>query len=524
MIKKTLLILLAIAALTVNALTQTGISDKSVVIAIPEKIWGLDTLSNSLTNAAAERVRELIYNSLVKKNENFEYVGELGDYKIENDNLTVTFTLKDNVKFHSGKFLTSADVKYTFDALFQANGAKAGSFYDSAPDKTNPGATKRVPHLKSIETPDTKTVVFKVARVALVNQLLSNLAMIPIIPEGTVERQKSAPVGTGAFRFINFDESESLVELESFPDYWEGAPKIRKLIVKTVPDANALQAELLSGGVDISLNPTILAPDDLDMLARSANLKVEKSFGSNIQYIGFNTRNAPFNNVKIRQAAAYAIDREKIINNILGGRAGIAHSILPEDSWAYATGTKYAYDPAKAGRLLKESGYKGKVVKFTYYAGNQTLNQQAQVIQNMLKEVGFNVEMEAMEPHVLFEKLKRGEFQMNIGVWIGGNQDPVFYHDLFASTNSPERKLNGRNRARYSNPEFDKIINEAARETDKAKAAKLYARAQQIVSRDVPLFPLWYPSNIVISNKRIKNINIKADGDWSFVKFIEPGN
>ena len=110
---------------------------------------------------------------------------------------------------------------------------------------------------------------------------------------------------------------------------------------------------------------------------------------------------------------------------------------------------------------------------------------------------------------------------MNLSVWIVGNQNPNFYRDLFASTDTPENMRNGRNRARYSKPEFDKIINEAARETDKAKAAKLYARAQEIVSRDVPLVPLWYPSNIVVSNKRIKNINIKAGGDWSFVKFIE---
>jgi peptide/nickel transport system substrate-binding protein len=522
--KRIFLLLLAIAALTVNALTQSGELNKPVVIAVSEKILELDTLTNSLTAASADRVRTLIYNSLVKKNEKFEYVGELGDYKIGNDNLTVTFTLKDNIKFHNGKFLNAADVKYTFDALFQANAAKAASFYDSVPGETDP-QKKRVSHFADpIATPDAKTVVFKVTRPELVNRLLSNLVAIPIIPEGTVEEQKSAPIGSGAFKFVGFDQSESLVELEAFLEYWEGAPKIQKLIVKTVSDASALQAELLSGGVDISPNPTILSPDDLEMLARSANLKVEKFFGSNIQYLGFNTRSAPFDSIKVRQAAAYAIDREKIINNILGGRARIAHSILPAESWASKTATQHAYDPAKARRLLKAAGYKGRLVKFTYFSGNQTLGRQAQIIQTMLKEIGFNIEIEAMEPSTLIEKLKRGEFQINIGTWIGGNQDPAFYRDLFASAESPEKKTYGRNRARYSNPEFDKIIEEAARTTDRTRAKELYARAQEIISRDVPLLPLWYPSNIVVSNKRIKNITIKPGGDWGFVRFIEPAD
>ncbi|HVE55926.1 MAG TPA: ABC transporter substrate-binding protein [Pyrinomonadaceae bacterium] len=499
----------------------------AVTIALTEKFGGLDTLSNTGTDAAADRVRTLIYNSLVKKNDKFEYVGELGDYKVGDDNLTVTFTLKDNIKFHNGKVLDSADVKYTFDALFTANGAKAGSFYDAVPDETDPEKkkTKRVPHLaEPIATPDAKTVIFKVSRPELVNQLLSNFVTIPIIPAGTIEQQKTAPIGTGAFKFVSFDAVNSFVQLEAFADYWEGAPKIAKLNVKTVPDANALQNELLSGAVDISPNPTILSPDALKAIGDSGSLKVERFPGSNIQYIGFNTQISPFNNVKVRQAIAYAIDREKIINQLLSGQAKIAYSILPEDSWAFTTGTKYAYDPAKAKQLLQEAGYKGEVVKFKYASGNQAVNQYSQVIQSSLKDVGLNVELETLEPQTLLESLKNGQFQMNTSIWIGGNQDPIFYRDLFASTDFPEKKLNGRNRARYSNPEFDKIIEEAVKTVDKTKAKELYAKAQEIVSNDLPLFPLWYPSSMVISTKRIGNVKINPSGDWSFVKDLTVSN
>ncbi|MBS1792695.1 MAG: ABC transporter substrate-binding protein [Acidobacteria bacterium] len=512
------------AVLLISAVRgQPEISGRPVVIALPERFSVLDTLSNTITDAAADRLRTLIYNSLVKRNEKFEYVGELGDYKIGDDNLTVTYTLRDNIKFHNGKVMMSADVKYTFDALFQANGAKAGSLYDSVPDETDPEKkkTKRVAHLSSIETPDPKTVVFKVTRPELVNQLLSNLVTIPIIPEGTIDRQKTAPVGSGPFKFGSFDQVKSIVRLEVFNDYWEGAPKIAKLDVRTVADPEALQNELLSGGVDLVLNPTILSPEQLKELERSSKLSVRYFPGSNIQYIGFNTKAAPFNKVKVRQAVGYAIDREKIIGELLNDQTRPAASILPENSWAFAAGTKYVYDPAKARRLLKAAGYRGGIVRFKYPSGNRAVSQIAQLVQEMLKEVGFRVELETLEPLTLIEALKMGQFQMNIGIWIGGNQDPVFLRDLFASSDSPEKKLNGRNRARFSNPQFDRIIDEAVKTTDRAKAARLYAGAQEIVSRELPLLPLWYPANVVVAGKRIKNPEAVSGGDWSLVKRLE---
>jgi len=496
----------------------------AVTIALSEKFNSLDTLTGTGNTAADDRVRNLIFNSLVRKNEKYEYVGELGDYKISDDNLTVTFTLKDNVKFHNGKVLDSADVGYTFGALLQSNGTKQGSFYDSAlasdPEK------KKVSHFaEPISTPDAKTVVFKVTRPELVNQLLSNLVTIPIIPAGTVDQQKNAPVGTGAFKLVSFDPVNNFVQLEAFRDYWEGAPKIAKLNVKTVPDPNALQNELLSGAVDIAPNPTILSPDALNAIDKSGTLKVERFPGSNIQYIGFNTQVSPFNNVKVRQAIAYAINRDKIIDELLSGQAKIAYSILPEESWAYTTGTKYSYNPEKAKQLLQEAGYKGEEISFKYAAGNQAVNQYSQVIQASLKDIGINVKLETFDPQTLIQQLITGQFQMNTSIWIGGNQDPIFYRDLFASTDTPEKKPNGgRNRARYSNPEFDRVIEEAVRTVDKTKARELYARAQEIISNDVPLLPLWYPAGMVISAKRIGNVKINPSGDWSFVKDVTASN
>ena len=249
-------------------------------------------------------------------------------------------------------------------------------------------------------------------------------------------------------------------------------------------------------------------------------LKVEQFGGSNIDYLGFNTQSPPLNNVKIRQAIAYGVDREKIIKELLAGQAVLAHSILPEASWAYSTGTKYGYDPERAKQLVREAGYKNEPIEFKFSAGNNAVQQYAQVIQNQLLAIGLNVQIITLESNTLRSQLTNGQFQMNTGRYIGGNQDPIFLRDLFSTAKIPTAQSGGFNRSRYSNPDFDKIIEEAFNTADRERARDLYFKAQEIASRDVPLFPLWYPANMCVSNRRIGNIKIGASGDFSFVKDI----
>lgn len=505
--------LVLFAALTL-ASSCRRISAEFVTVALPESFSTLDTLTSTASDSAAERVRNLIFNGLVRKNENFEYVGELAsEIQVSEDGKTITFVLRDGVKFHNGNDFTSADVKYTFDKLFESKGYKSGAFFDTVDGK-------QISHISSLETPDAKTVVFTVGRPALKNQLLSNLVAIPIIPQGTAETQKTSPVGSGPFKFVKFDQSQNTVEFESYAQYWEGAPKFQKLRIKTVTDASALQAELQTGGVDIAPAPSNMPPDTLKLLGDMANLKVEQFDGSNIQYIGLNTTSAPLNNVKIRQAIGYAIDREKLIRELLSGQAKIASSILPASSWAYSAGATYDFDPEKSKRLLKEAGYKNEPIKFKYSSGNAAFNSYAQAIQSSLTAVGLNVQIETLDPGTLRTQLAQGQFQMNTGVWIGGNQDPIFMKDLFTTGRIPGEGVACCNRSRYSNPEVDKLLEDAINEIDREKAKALYIQAWGIISDDLPLYPLWYPANLVVSNKRIGNVKMNPSGDWTFLKDV----
>ena len=506
-----LLLIISILMLS-GACRRTG--SEYVTVALGENFSTLDTLTSAASDSAAERVRNLMFNSLVKKNENFEYVGDLAsEITTSEDGKTVTFKLREGVKFHNGKDFTSADIKYTFDKLFESKGYKSGAFFDTVDGK-------QVAHIDSLSTPDASTVIFVVGRPALKNQLLSNLVAIPVIPEGSVEQQKESPVGSGPFKFVKFDPSQSTVELEAFPGYWEGAPKVGKLRVKTVTDASALQAELQTGGVDIAPAASNLPPDTLRLLGESSNLKVEQFDGSNIQYVGLNTTSPTLNNVKVRQAIGYAIDREKLIKELLSGQAKIASSILPSGSWAFSPGTQYNFDPEKSKQLLREAGYKNEPITFKYASANAAFNSYAQAIQNSLTAVGLNVQIEQVDPGVLRTQLAQGQFQINTAQWIGGNQDPIFLKDLFTTGRIPGPGVACCNRWRYSNTEVDKLLDDAINEIDREKAKELYVKAWGIISNELPLLPLWYPSNMVVSNKRIGNIKMNASGDWTFLKDI----
>ncbi len=479
-------------------------------------------------DAAGERLRQLIFNSLVKKDQNLNYAPDLAkEIKRSDDGLTYTFTLHENVKFHNGHPLTSADVKYTFETLIPSKSPKGASFFYEEIDPTTKKKTKK-PYISSIETPDAKTVVIKLNKVWL--PLLSNLVAVAIIPTGTVDTQKEHPIGSGPFKYVS-KSGQTLVELERFADYWEGAPKIERLVVKVVKDANALQAELRSGNVTLAPLHTNVTAGAFTVMGRDPNLQVSQFEGANILYMGFNTRKAPLDNVKVRQAIAFAVNREEIVKYLLRDQAKVAHSLLPEGLWAYSAKTKYGYDMAKAKQLLDEAGFPdpdgdGPQMRFQdeisliISSGNIVTSQVAQVIQQNLNDVGFPVVIESLENNIVLTQFSKGQFQMVISSWIGGNQDPIFLKDLFASSEIPETKEGGRNRHRYNNPEFDALINRAIDIAEHEESTPLYSQAQEILARDLPLLPLWYPANMVVAQKNVGNIKVDGSGDWRFIKDV----
>ncbi|MDT5268608.1 MAG: peptide/nickel transport system substrate-binding protein [Acidobacteriota bacterium] len=302
------------------------------------------------TDASSERFRQLIFNSLVRKDEKFEYVGDLAtEIQQSPDHLVYTFKLRDGVKFHNGKAFTSADAKYTLDTLLKSDSRKANDFFEGT------GAERRA-LVKAIETPDPLTLIVRLNKP--LTKFLSGLVPVGMMPQGyTTDQQKQTPVGTGAFKFARYDESQQVVDLTANDDYWGGAPAVKQLRVRTILDANTLQAELKSGGIDIA-QVANLQPDAYQQLGQDANLKIAQFPGVNVVYLNFNATDEVLKDPRVRQAIAYAIDRPAIVKELLLGQARVANSILPEQSWAYSPGQVYNYDPERARQLLDEAGYK----------------------------------------------------------------------------------------------------------------------------------------------------------------------
>src|SRR5947209_9576211 len=511
-------------ALVLSAMLLPGCRNRSetFVIALTDKISTLDPIGPPVVDAASERIRALVFNALVKKNEKFDYVPDLAtDIKRSDDGLSYTFTLHDNVTFHDGRPLTSADVKYTIDTVLASPSGKAAGFFEGS------GASKQG-FVTSVEAPDPRTVIIRLRKPWL--SLISNLVPIGIVPKDSVESQKTHPLGTGPFKFVSYDSAQQIISLEANPNAWEGAPKIGAMRVRVIEDATALESELRSGSVSIVPTPTNLTPDTIKSLGQDPKLQVQQFPGANVVYLGFNVQSPPLDNVKLRQAIAYAIDRETIIRDLLLGQAKVAHSILPEESWAYSAGTKYTFNPEKAKQLLDQAGFRdpdgdGPQMRFKEplvlkISTSAATRQYAGVIQDYLKRVGVPIEIESLENATITDQQIKGEYQIMSRVSVGGNQDPVFLRDLFATSGIPTAERTGFNRTRYSNPELDPILDEAANAADKEKAKALYARAQEIVSRDVPMFPLWYPNIMVVAARNVGNIKMKGDGDWSFTRSL----
>lgn len=318
------------------------------VVVLENSAATLDQLRG--TDASSERFRQLIFNSLVRKNENFDYVGDIAtEIQPSPDGLTYTFKLREGVKFHNGKSFTSADAKYTLDTLLASDSPKAGDFFETV-------GGQKTPIVKSVEAADPLTLVVRLNKQS--NKFLSNLVPVGMMPQGyTTDQQKQTPIGTGAFKFVRNDESQQIVDLAANDSYWGGAPAVKQLRVRTILDANTLQAELKSGGVDLAVVAN-LQPDTYEALKQDSNLKVAQFPGVNVSYLSFNATDEVLKDARVRQAIAYAIDRQAIVKELLLGQARVANSILPEQSWAYTPGQVYAYDPAKAQQILDDAGYK----------------------------------------------------------------------------------------------------------------------------------------------------------------------
>jgi peptide/nickel transport system substrate-binding protein len=456
-------------------------------------------------DAQSERIDSLIFDDLLARGDNLDVAPGLAEKWEIPDPLTYVFHLHHPVSFHDGRPLTSRDVKWTIDSLLTG--------------KIRSPKTATFRFVDHIDTPDEFTVVLhmKEPDAALLWDLSDGA--IGIVPFGTANEVTAHPIGSGPFKFVSAETDKEVI-LERNENYWGQKAKLARVRFAIIPDATTEALELRKGTGDLSINS--LTPDTVLALEREPYLAVEHSPGTEIQYLGFNLRDPILKDVRVRQAIAYALDRGPMIRYLLDGWAQPARSVLPPQSWAYEGNVPaYKHDPAKARQLLDAAGYPAvNGVRFHITMKTSTVEAtrlMVAVIQQQLREVGIALDIRSFEAATFLADVSRGAFQMYGLRWVGGNQDPdIFY--VFHSSRFPP---NGSNRGRYSNPKVDALIDQARREVDPAVRKPIYSEVQKVVAEELPYIDLWYLDNVLVHNKRVRNLTLNSAGNYDFLRMAE---
>ncbi len=451
----------------------------------------------------SERIDELIFDALLTHDDHLNVQPGLANKWESPDPLTYIFHLHPGVTFHDGRALTSRDVKWTFDSLLQGK------------VRSTKGATYRF--VDHIDVPDDLTVIFHLKQPDA--SLLWNLSegAIGIVPDGSGQDFNIHPIGSGPFRFVSAEADKEVI-LERNEHYWGVLPRIQRVRFMVVPDATTRALELRKGSADATMNA--IGYDALPVLAREANLQILRGPGTVLAYMGFNLRDPILKDVRVRQAVAYALDRQTLIHNLLRDAARPAASVLPPESWAYDGDVpRYDYNPKLANQLLDAAGYPERdgvrfhlTMKTSTDEGTRLL---AAVLQQQLRAVGIALDIRTFEFATFFSDVTRGEFQVYSLRWLGGNEDPDIYEYVYHSSRIPP---NGANRGYYINPRVDVLIDQARMASDQATRKQLYDELQRILAADEPTINLWYLDNILVANKRVQNLSINPSGNYDFLK------
>ena len=283
---------------------------------------------------------------------------------------------------------------------------------------------------------------------------------------------------------------------------------------QVVPDPTVRVLKLLRGELDLLQND--LPPELLTYLAGRPGVQLRRAPGSSYHYLGFNLADPVTGDLRVRQAAAYAIDREALVRHLLGGAARLAGSVLPPGHYAAAKLPQYGHDPARARRLLAQAGH--AQLRLTYKTSTDPLRLRiATAIQAQLAAVGIGVRVQSNEWGSFFGDIRAGRFQLYSLAWVGITQPDVL-RQLFHSASLPPA---GANRGRFISPPVDALL-DAAAQAQGAEQVALYRQAQRVIHADLPYVPLWYEDNVAVARAGLRGYALRPDGAWDALEFTDP--
>ena len=472
--------------------------DKTITIAEKAEIKTLDP--QKTVDSASLSVIQMINQKLFKIDNDGNIIPEIAEEVTKVDTKTTLIKIKKDLFFSNGEPVTVDDV------LFSLNRAKE-----------SPRMTQDFYMIESFEKVDDATIKVKTFYEA--GNLLHKLASMgaSIMNKKALEENENNIIGSGMFKLKEWVAGDRIV-LERNEYFKEANSNIKEIIIKFIPEANSRMIMLETGEVDIA---EALLPLDFQKISKEDDkfTTVEMQSSSNM-FIGFDLRDKHLSDKRVRQAIAYAINNQDIVDSIYNGSATVATSPIPKITTGHNENSNpYEQNIEKAKELLAEAGYpNGFDIVLNVNEDNQRVDT-AVVIQDNLKAIGINVQIKTYQwaSYVAFVENPSQEKGMFLMAWNIANDDPdellyTLYHSSQIAAHT--------NVVFYKNEDFDNLISKARETIDKEKRIDLYKKAQDIIQEDLPHYAILYPMQNFAYKNNIKGIEVNKRGYFNFQNTI----
>ena len=458
--------------------------------------------------SASSTITASIFNKLLKYDKNLDLEGELAEsWNVSEDQKTITFKLRPNLKWADGKPLTSADVLFTWQLVIN--------------DKTQSPYASDYQLVKKAEAPDAQT--FSVTYDQAYAPAVDSWSGLQILPKHLLEGKDlhttafaRNPVGSNYYKLDSWVTGENL-KLSRNANAVLGQANINHLVTRIIPDSSAQFLELMADNIDsmgldpIKFSRIIPARPELQQ-----KLALYKELGNSYTYLGFNLKHKPFDDKRVRQAINYAIDKQEIIDGVLLGLGEpVASPYKPGTRWSNPHLKPYPYDKAKAIALLKEAGFAdtngdgilerdGKAFSFEIITNqNKEREKTAVLVQRRLKDVGIDVKIRSIEWASFISRfIKTGDFDAVLLGW-GLGLDPDQYNIWHSSQQKPGQF----NFIGYNNPTVDHLLEAGRLELNPDKRMKIYHEFSKVLLEDSPIVYLSAGYGLMAINKRVYGID-----------------
>lgn len=461
---------------------------ENLVFAIYAEPKSLDPQhSNDLYSFA---VQYQIFDTLIREEADGSLVPGLAEsWDISEDGTEVIFHLKKDIKFHNGDIMTADDV------AFSINEAIASSF------------TSRVTgSMDSAEKIDDLTVKLKLKHPYQPIEMCMCSANVSVVNKKVVEADRDGfgrnPVGTGPYKFVSWNSGEKIV-LQRFDEYFRGPASIQDVTFRIIPDTSIGLVALENGEIDVLDNPPKI---DKQNIINNEKLKYYETTQGNLTLLAFNNETGLFTNKKLRQAVSYAIDKEAIILGALEGQGVVIECPLTLDCFGYPEDFKgNGYDPEKAKKLLAEAGYPNGLTVKLQVIENSIYSKPTEVIQEQLRVVGINVELDIMERGAYLSDVYT-DCKYDITVFgtasVVPDADAVMYPRFHG-----KMKGGGNNFYRCDIPELNELLEKGRISIDPVERKQIYYKAHEIIRDEAVMIPICNTIIAIAADKNLKGVN-----------------